>query len=182
MPTFLGWLLVYKAATFLLKKSLNFFLVRKVSIILKTIVFSSGSSSACSLKCAPFEVLINKTTAPALPAAVAQKFNRNISEIDWIFKDIPKKRYSYQYDGLNRLLNGIYSDPYVTTPVNINGESIEYDLNRNITTHLYRNTKHGKTYTPILIDNLTYNYENGNGNSNKLQTITDAPRSPKFAT
>ena len=55
----------------------------------------------------------------------------------------------------------------------MNGESIKYNLNGNIT-HLYRNAKHGKTYTPVQIDNLTYNYVNGNGNSNKLQTITDA--------
>lgn len=112
-----------------------------------------------------------KYNNPALPAVVAQKFNGNIAEIDWTVKDFPKKRYSYNYDGLNRLRDGIYSDPDIAVPVNINGESLEYDLNGNIT-HLYRNTKHGKSYTPVQIDNLTYNYVNGN--SNRLQSITDA--------
>ena len=110
---------------------------------------------------------------PDPTSPVVGKFNGNIAEIDWVFKDIPKKRYSYQYDGLNRLLNGIYSDPDAGISYNINGESIEYDLNGNFT-HLYRNTKHGKNYTPIQIDNLTYNYVNGTGNSNRLQSITDA--------
>lgn len=41
----------YKAATFLLKKSLNFFLVRKVSIILKMVCLSSSSRSWIILIC-----------------------------------------------------------------------------------------------------------------------------------
>ena len=109
----------------------------------------------------------NTSIAPA-------KYNGNIAEIDWIYKDGELKRYGYQYDGLNRLLNGIYQDPDQAQPLTyINSESIEYDLNGNIS-HLYRNAKHGKYYTAIQIDNLTYNYVNGNGNSNKLQSITDA--------
>lgn len=114
-----------------------------------------------------------KYNNPAPGSPVLGRFNGNISEVDWVFKDIPKKRYSYQYDGLNRLLNGIYSDPDAGVSANINGESIEYDFNGNIT-RLYRNTKHGKSYTPVQIDNLTYTYENGNGNSNRLKTITDS--------
>ena len=111
---------------------------------------------------------------PENPTIAPQKFNGNIAEVDWIVKDGMLKRYGYQYDGLNRLINGIYQDPDATTPItNINNESIEYDLNGNIT-RLYRNAKHGKFYTPIQIDNLTYNYVNGNGNSNRLQNITDA--------
>lgn len=114
-----------------------------------------------------------KYNNPDPTSSVTGKFNGNISEVDWVFRDIAKKRYSYNYDGLNRLRDGFYSDPDAGISTNINGESIEYDLNGNIT-HLYRNTKHGKLYTPIQIDNLTYNYVNGNGNSNKLQNITDA--------
>lgn len=110
---------------------------------------------------------------PDPSSPVIGKYNGNIAEVDWVFKDVPKKRYSYQYDGLNRLLHGIYSDPDAGISSNINGESIEYDLNGNIS-HLYRNTKHGKNYTPIQIDNLSYTYVNGNGNSNRLQSISDA--------
>ncbi len=105
-------------------------------------------------------------------ATVIGKFNGNISEIDWWNDGSDAKRYSYQYDGFNRLLNGIYNDPSAAIPTNINSESIEYDVNGNIT-HLYRNSKHSSSYTPIQIDNLTYNYESTN-NSNRLKSITDA--------
>ncbi|WP_051190339.1 DUF6443 domain-containing protein [Kaistella palustris] len=109
--------------------------------------------------------------APSSP--VLPKFNGNIAEIDWIKKDGTAKRYSYNYDQLNRLLDGIYQDPDDALPLTyINSESVEYDVNGNIT-YLYRNAKHGKRYTPIQIDNLTYQYENGN-KSNRLQSITDA--------
>jgi RHS repeat-associated protein len=105
---------------------------------------------------------------------ILPKYNGNIAEIDWIYKDSELKRYGYQYDGLNRLLNGIYQNPDQVQPMTfINSESIEYDLNGNIS-HLYRNAKHFKTYTAIQIDNLSYNYSGGNGNSNRLQNITDA--------
>ena len=113
-----------------------------------------------------------KYNNPVPGSPVLGRFNGNIAEVDWVFKDIPKKRYSYNYDGLNRLLTGIYSDPDMGTQ-NINGERLEYDLNGNIT-RLYRSTKHGKLYTPIQIDDLTYHYENGLGNSNKLTSISDA--------
>lgn len=113
-----------------------------------------------------------KYNNPDPTSPVVGKFNGNIAEIDWWNNGSAAKRYSYQYDGLNRLLNGIYNDPGATIPTNINSESIEYDLNGNIT-HLYRNAKHSNSYTPIQIDDLTYHYENGLGNSNKLQRIAD---------
>jgi len=106
---------------------------------------------------------------PESPYLGTPRYNGNISEVDWISRDVSIKRYGYKYDGLNRLLRGNYQDPGRALPESrINDEDISYDLNGNIT-HLYRNSKHAKTYTPILIDNLTYNYT-----GNRVTSITDA--------
>jgi hypothetical protein len=106
---------------------------------------------------------------PESPYMGTPRYNGNIAEVDWISRDVSIKRYGYKYDGLNRLLRGNYQDPGRALPESrINDEDISYDLNGNIT-HLYRNSKHAKTYTPILIDNLTYNYT-----GNRVTSITDA--------
>jgi len=79
------------------------------------------------------------------------------------------QRYGYQYDGLNRLLKGNYQSPDLTLPEShINDEALTYDRNGNIKT-LVRNGKHGKYYTPIVIDNLGYQYT-----GNRVTNITDA--------
>lgn len=98
------------------------------------------------------------------------KFNGNIAELDWISKDFSLKRYGYQYDGLNRLLKGNYQDPANALPeTHFNDEAVTYDLNGNIKT-LVRNSKHGKYYTPVVIDNLEYHYT-----GNRLTSIVDNP-------
>ncbi|MGH1519389.1 DUF6443 domain-containing protein [Chryseobacterium sp. JK1] len=98
------------------------------------------------------------------------KFNGNISEVDWnsangnIFR-----RYYYQYDGLDRLKDAIYQEPYTTLPtVNHYGESLTYDINGNIKT--LKRYSSGYSATPFLIDDL--NYSNYNGN--QLITVTDS--------
>ncbi|WP_051230794.1 DUF6443 domain-containing protein [Epilithonimonas caeni] len=97
------------------------------------------------------------------------KYNGNIAEIDWWNNGGSKKRYGYQYDGMNRLLKGVYQDPDRTNPMTgINDESILYDLNGNIT-HLYRNAKSDLSYTALMIDALTYKY-----NGNMVTSINDA--------
>ncbi|PZU82756.1 MAG: sugar-binding protein [Chryseobacterium sp.] len=97
------------------------------------------------------------------------RYNGNISEVDWISRDVSLKRYGYKYDGLNRLLRGNYQDPGTALPESrINDEDISYDLNGNII-HLLRNAKHAKNYTPVLIDDLSYNYT-----GNRVTSITDA--------
>ncbi|MPT32386.1 MAG: RHS repeat-associated core domain-containing protein [Chryseobacterium sp.] len=99
----------------------------------------------------------------------AAKYNGNIAEVDWISRDASLKRYGYQYDGLNRLLKGNYQDPGTTLPeTHINDEALTYDLNGNIKT-LVRNGKHGKYYTPVVVDNLGYQYT-----GNKVTNIMDA--------
>ena len=107
---------------------------------------------------------------PENPSLGAAKYNGNISEIDWISKDVPMKRYGYQYDNLNRLLRGNYQDPGTTLPEShLNDEVISYDLNGNIKT-LDRFTK-GKS-TANQIDGLVYSYDNSNS-SNRLISIVD---------
>jgi RHS repeat-associated protein len=77
------------------------------------------------------------------------------------------RQYNYQYDGLNRLKKGIYSEPGASVPQNgFFNETLAYDLNGNMTS-LQRNGK-SSSGTAQLIDDLTYNYT-----GNKLNTVTD---------
>ena len=98
------------------------------------------------------------------------KYNGNIAEVDWkTSNDGVLKRYSYNYDKLNRLKFGHYSEPNSTVPLEDHfGESIEYDLNGNIT-RLYRNAKNTTNGMAMQIDNLTYNYA-----GNRLLNVMDA--------
>jgi len=110
-----------------------------------------------------------KYNNPENPTIASAKYNGNIAEVDWIEKDNSLKRYGYQYDKLNRLLAGLYQDPDNTVPEShINDEVLTYDLNGNIKT-LVRNGKHGKYYTPIVVDNLSYQYT-----GNRVTNIIDA--------
>ncbi|MCQ9635584.1 DUF6443 domain-containing protein [Chryseobacterium sp. WG23] len=96
------------------------------------------------------------------------KYNGNIAEIDWASSDDGKlKRYNYQYDGLDRLKNGIYSEPNTTVPQNnYYNETLTYDVNGNIQT-LKRNRLLTNVGT-IVMDNLSYTYT-----GNKLITVND---------
>ncbi|WP_312769892.1 DUF6443 domain-containing protein [Epilithonimonas sp.] len=106
---------------------------------------------------------------PENPSLGAAKYNGNIAEVDWISRDVSLKRYGYQYDRLNRLLKGNYQDPGSALPeTHINDEALTYDLNGNIKT-LIRSGKHGKYYTPVVVDNLGYQYI-----GNRVTNITDA--------
>jgi len=97
------------------------------------------------------------------------KYNGNITEVMWkTASDQVSKQYNYQYDALNRLKKGIYSEPAVSVPQNgFFNETLAYDLNGNITS-LQRNGK-SSSGTAQLIDDLTYNYT-----GNRLNTVTDA--------
>ncbi|MCU7613911.1 RHS repeat-associated core domain-containing protein [Chryseobacterium sp. GMJ5] len=96
------------------------------------------------------------------------KYNGNIAEIDWKTSvDGVDRRYSYQYDGLNRLKKGLYSEPGTSVPENgFFNEEMSYDLNGNITT-LQRKTK--GMVGAEQIDNLIYDYFG----TNKLKSVTD---------
>lgn len=100
------------------------------------------------------------------------KYNGNISEVNWkTSSDGILKRYSYEYDALDRLLNAVYSESDMTLPpTNYFNESLTYDINGNIKT-LKRFSKPSSGTTAEKIDDLNYIYQDNNF-SNKLNQIT----------
>lgn len=110
-----------------------------------------------------------KYNNPTNTSSSVGKFNGNISEVDWkASNDGVFRRYNYQYDGLDRLRNGIYSEPNSTVPQNnYYNETVDYDLNGNIV-NLQRN-RFLQNVGVQLIDNLSYTYT-----GNRLNTVTDS--------
>lgn len=106
---------------------------------------------------------------PSNTSAASAKFNGSITEVDWkTSNDQVLRRYSYQYDKLDRLLKGTYSEASVSVPQNdFFNESQTYDSNGNILS-LKRYAPQGTT-TPVLIDNLSYTYS-----GNQLHKVQDA--------
>ena len=111
-----------------------------------------------------------KYTNPENTSLSTGKFNGNIAEIDWKTSTNPndnKRRYSYTYDGLNRLQQGIYSEPGSSLINNNNyNEQLTYDLNGNIAS-LKRFSRPFSGTTAEKIDDLIYNYT-----GNRLDKIT----------
>ncbi|WP_244893773.1 DUF6443 domain-containing protein [Elizabethkingia meningoseptica] len=97
----------------------------------------------------------------------SKKYNGNIAETDWATQnDGTIRRYSYLYDGVNRLKEGNYWDNTRTAKGSY-AEKLNYDLNGNIT---------GLERTGLgagLMDQLSYSYDQ-TGNSNKLIRVSDA--------
>ncbi|WP_082798696.1 DUF6443 domain-containing protein [Chryseobacterium cucumeris] len=106
---------------------------------------------------------------PVYSVVSTGKYNGNIAEIDWQAADGGTfRRYNYKYDGLNRLKNGIYSEPNATVPQNnYFNETLTYDVNGNIQT-LKRNRLLSNVGV-IVMDDLSYNYL-----GNRLNTVTDS--------
>lgn len=78
------------------------------------------------------------------------------------------KKYTYQYDALNRMTSGVYTEPGAALPKdNFYNEVLTYDLGGNINT--LKRTGGGIGSTAKEIDDLTYAYV-----GNKLQTVTDS--------
>ena len=100
-------------------------------------------------------------------------YNGNISETQWrTATDNILRKYSYEYDTLNRLTNSVYQLPLNAYPIiQSYDERIVYDKNGNIN-NLFRNGNAEAILPPIKIDDLTYNYD---VNSNKLIKVTDNP-------
>ena len=112
---------------------------------------------------------------------VAPKYNGNIAEVDWRAVEtlganpsLTPKRYGYAYDKLNRLSAGYYQNP--NNPYSKeNTESLDYDLNGNIS-KLYRTSVlESPSNTANVIDNLQYIYTGGD---NKLTSINDNSQNP----
>ncbi|TGN21939.1 RHS repeat domain-containing protein [Empedobacter tilapiae] len=97
-------------------------------------------------------------------------YNGNISQTFWkSSSDNTLRSYDYSYDGVNQLTDAIFYKGIGIFSKNYYNENIAYDNNGNITT-LQRNGDTENGSTPIVIDNLRYNYIS---NSNKLSYVTD---------
>lgn len=91
-------------------------------------------------------------------------FNGNISQTSWntLSADSSTKTYTYSYDALNRIIQG------VDNTGNYNLNWVSYDKNGNINS-LQRKGHNGTSVISGFIDDLTYNYDNGN----KLLAVND---------
>jgi len=109
-----------------------------------------------------------KYNNPVYTNMAGGKYNGNIAEVDWkTSNDGMLRRYSYQYDALNRLANAAYSEPNSSVPQNnFFNESMSYDMNGNMVS-LQRNTK-SIASTAEQIDKLNYSYS-----GNRLSSVTD---------
>ena len=105
-------------------------------------------------------------------------YNGNISETYWITKnDNIKRKYSYEYDSLNRLKNAVYQKPDDATQLtNSYNESVIYDKTGNIII-LQRNGAFDDAALTFQIDYLNYSYTNTNS-PNQLMKVTDATNDP----
>jgi RHS repeat-associated protein len=103
-------------------------------------------------------------------------FNGNISGTTWKSKgDGINRKYDLNYDNTNRLLSAPYLQNSSGTSwdngfIDFSVSGLSYDANGNILT-LNQNgfAQSGK----LPIDQLSYNYVNGNGNSNQLNYVND---------
>jgi RHS repeat-associated protein len=103
------------------------------------------------------------------------KYNGSVSEMDWKTSvDGLYRRYTYKYDQLNRLTEGIFLTPYLTseTQNHFYDEILTYDKNSNIKTLNRFQAPSLGLNTPMKIDELTYEYANNNL-SNRLSKVTD---------
>ncbi len=110
------------------------------------------------------------TSDPTLK--VLPKYNGNIAEVDWktgVTENESLKRYGYVYDDMNRLAAGFYQNDN-NPSLREYYEKATYDINGNINTMKRTAQKMGGT--ALLIDNLSYQYENS-GASNRLQKISE---------
>ncbi len=125
-----------------------------------------------------FSFKINYDQVQGNVAGVEPLFNGNIAETYWrTSSDNKLRKYGYQYDDLNRLVNATYQKPETTLPIpNSYKEALWYDKNGNIT-HLFRNgglDSESNYVDALQIDDLDYAYTN-----NQLQSVSDATGSPQ---
>jgi len=121
-----------------------------------------------------FELYYDQPNGPP-NANVKPLYNGNISGTRWMSEsdgNIPRK-YSYEYDALDRLLQASYGYANINNANNYN-EKLSYDKNGNITA-LERFGNADVPEAPHSIDNLRYTYE---GQSNKLLKIIDTTNDP----
>ncbi|MCJ8155763.1 hypothetical protein MKJ01_18575, partial [Chryseobacterium sp. SSA4.19] len=142
----------------------------------------SGKLFAYNIKYTGKEGITNPDSVLFPGKNVMGKYNGNIAEVDWRAVEtlgqnpsLTPKRYGYAYDKLNRLTAGYYQNPNNPNSRE-NTESIDYDLNGNIT-NLYRTSVIESGNTATTIDRLEYSYDSGN-KSNRLTSIKDLQNNP----
>ena len=106
-------------------------------------------------------------------------FNGNITETLWrTGADNVKRKYEYQYDNLNRLLEANYYKPEVLGTLDNYLEKLTYDKNGNIQSVLRNGNVDPSGGAPVNeIDNLVYTYDNDN--LNLLKKVNDLSNSPQ---
>lgn len=128
-----------------------------------------------------YDLGYDKTTSNA--STLSQVFNNaqyngNISGMVWkSANDIRLRKYDYTYDAVNRLTAANFtqytgSSFNATAGMNFSVSNLTYDLNGNILTmtQMGMNPALPTPSSPIVLDQLTYNYQ---ANSNKLQQVID---------
>lgn len=102
---------------------------------------------------------------------IASLYNGNISETYWrTASDNVERRYGYEYDGNNRMVNAIYNKPGSAITTKSYNEHMKYDYNGNITM-VTRNGNLDLLDTYMEIDDLTYKYRT---NTNRLEMVFDS--------
>ncbi len=112
-----------------------------------------------------------KYTDPEYNAVGSGRYNGNIAEIDWNMSTVnSRKRYTYSYDGLNRLSDAVYTEPDQTDPNTFYyNENLTYDKNGNIKTlKRFAYPEVGSTIA-LKVDDLDYQYE-GNRLTQVIET------------
>ena len=95
-------------------------------------------------------------------------YNGNISQMDWkVLQESHSHRYTFSYDGLNRLTDAVYDRGFGVSYVNTNyfNESMSYDKHGNI---LSLNRYMQVTNMSQLVNNMGYNYS-----GNQVTSIND---------
>ncbi len=137
-----------------------------------------GKLFSYKIKYNQVEGLTNPDPAQFSGKNVKARYNGNIAEVDWRAVESlganplsTPKRYGYAYDGLNRLTAGYYQNP-TNAWSKENTESIDYDLNGNIS-KMYRTSIVENNNIATVIDELNYIYS-----GNKLTNVHDTKNNP----
>jgi hypothetical protein len=88
------------------------------------------------------------------------------------------RKYGYQYDDLNRLINSFYQKPALSNPItNMYNEQMDYDKNGNIKSLKRNGDFDSNIYGFMEIDDLVYDYDDNL--KNQLVNVTDNTNDPK---
>lgn len=125
-----------------------------------------------------FKINYQDNTQTGNEYVVPQLFNGNISEVFWrTNNDNVLRKYGYNYDYLDRLVNATYQKPGSSVVVtNSYNELLSYDKNGNVN-DLERTGEYDDAVYQLTIDKLTYSYSNTN--PNQLVKIFDETNNPK---